>query len=118
MGTPTSQNTRTLTAYVASLLEYPRWMIERDVDFTDCSHGGKYDCDVAACVICRFGSACLWLNRHRTPSTMGAPLDELIGALRGAVHYTQSTITHEHGCHCETCAWLRDARRFLKHGAF
>ena len=25
---------RTITGYISDLLEYPRWVIERDVDFT------------------------------------------------------------------------------------
>jgi len=34
MTTLTGRNARTLSGYVESLLDYPRWIIERDVDFS------------------------------------------------------------------------------------
>ena len=35
MTTLTGRNTRTIVGYVITLLDYPRWVIEREVDFTD-----------------------------------------------------------------------------------
>ncbi len=109
-----SRHSRTLTAYVVRLLEYPRWVIERDVDFTDCGQQGVFDAAIADCIGCPFGAACRWLNQHRTPSTENAPFGDLVAALDAAVLYLQATAPHKRGCDCDTCDWLRDARRFLR----
>ena len=62
MPTLTGQNTRTITGYVVTLLDYPRWIIEREVDFTSCHlSGGFYEND-GQCSSCRFGEACHWLR--------------------------------------------------------
>ena len=98
MPTSPSQNTRTLTGHLVELLEYPRWVIERDVDFTDCRHG----------------DACRWLDRNRSPDLAGAPLDELIDATETAVTYVADRHHHERGCQCHPCRWLRETRQFLR----
>ena len=109
----TGRNMRTITAYVSTLLEYPRWIIEREVDFTHCRHNGLYKHDTAECASCRFGAGCRWLNQERTPAMDTASCDELILALEAAVQYLQSTAAHKKRCGCDTCAWLRKARQFL-----
>ena len=114
MAAQTSRNSRTITAYLAKLLEYPRWFIEREVDFTHCSQQGVFDAAVEDCANCPFGAGCVWLNQHRTPSAANAPFDELVTALDAAVLYVQTAARHARGCRCATCAWLRDARRFLR----
>ena len=110
MNTLTGQRTRTITGYVYTLLEYPRVRIERNVDFSNCRHGGVFDPDEPECTSCRFGDACRWLNRHRTAS-----LDELIDALGTAADYLHKRTNHEKHCDCETCQWLHEARTFLRH---
>ena len=114
--THTGRNTRTLTGYVESLLDYPRWIIERDVDFTDCHYQGIYTASAERCVNCRFGEACCWLNLTRTPIPKNDPIPDLVTALRVAANYLQVTYSenHERDCVCETCLWLRQARRFLR----
>ena len=39
----TTSNTRTLRAYATDLLQFPRWIIEREVDFTDCAQDSHYN---------------------------------------------------------------------------
>ena len=39
----TTSKTRTLKVYVEDLLQYPRWIIEREVDFTRCQYDGHYN---------------------------------------------------------------------------
>jgi hypothetical protein len=115
MNTLTGQRTRTITGYVYTLLEYPRILIERDVDFSHCRHGGVFDPDEPECVSCEFGNACRWLNRHRATSLDEATLAELIDALTAAADYLQKTTRHDRHCDCETCKWLLEARGFLRH---
>lgn len=115
MTTPTGRNARTLSGYAESLLDYPRWIIERDVDFTHCRYHGTYAASADRCTSCEFGEACRWLNLARIPASPDEPLAELIAALRTAADYLQANYSedHERGCTCETCLWLRQARRFL-----
>ena len=54
--------TRTISGYISDLLEYPRWVIEHDVDFTNCHFGGHYNAFIKACTDCPFGAACRWLD--------------------------------------------------------
>ena len=107
-----SQNTRTLTGYVATLMEFPRWAIERQVDFTNCQHDGRFDAE--ACAECPFGPGCRWLNQELNLSLASAPLDELVAALQSAVTFLQSGNDHSRGCDCDTCSWLREARAILR----
>ncbi len=113
--TLTGHSARTLSGYVESLLDYPRWVIERDVDFTECHYQGTYTASAERCTSCLFGEACRWLNLAHAPASIDEPLPELIAALKTAADYLQSNYSenHERGCTCETCLWLRQARRFL-----
>ncbi len=113
MATETGRNTRTIQGFVAELLDYPRWLISREVDFSGCCAGGHYNEFLSVCVECRFGDGCRWLDRHRTVSTARASLGELIEALKGAVDYVEFADGCETRNSAEARVWLRDARRFL-----
>ncbi len=111
-------NTRTITGYLVTLLEYPRWLIDRDVDFTHCHLLGVFADDDKRCTSCDFGSACIWLNQHRGEPTPDTPLEELVDALQTAVDYLrrehQAPEVHERYCDCTTCEWLREASGFMR----
>lgn len=115
MTTRTGHNARTITSYVESLLDYPRWIIERDVDFTHCQFHGTYTETVEQCTSCQFGEACRWLNVAPRLAPQDDALPDLINALTAAADYLQRTHAenHESGCHCETCDWQRKTRQFL-----
>lgn len=114
MTTLTPRSTRTITGYVSNLLEYPRWYIERDIDFTSCEFHGTYTASAEKCVNCAFGAGCVWLNRECSPTTDDATLPELVKALQSAVAYLQSHCRHEPPCDCETCRWIHEARSLLR----
>ena len=114
MTTETTSNTRTLKAYAIELLKFPRWHIEREVDFTDCRHDAQYNALMAECVECQFGPACRWLDQHRTSLADDAPLDELTEAIESAAGYLQATAQKRGGNNAEALAWIREARRFLR----
>lgn len=109
-----SSKSRTLTAYATDLLQLPRWIIEREVDFTDCAHDGHFDESSAECVNCQFGRGCCWLDRKRTPSIHDATLDDLVTALEGAVEYFESARRLGKSYDAEMHDWMREARRFLR----
>lgn len=113
MATETGRNTRTIRGYVVKLLDYPRWLIEREVDFTDCRAGGHYNEFLRECVECKFGDGCRWLDQHRTPSTEDASLDELVRALEAAVAYMKSPRRPRQTQSAEARSWMREAQRFL-----
>jgi hypothetical protein len=115
MTSVTGRNARTLTGYVETLLDYPRWIIERDVDFSHCRHQGAYTETSEVCTHCPFGDACSWLRLARAPATPDDPLPALVNALTRAADYMQGhyRANHERACSCETCLWLRQVRRFL-----
>jgi len=118
MTTLTGRSTRTLTGYVITLLEYPRYVIERDVDFTDCHLRGDFDDKDRQCTSCHFGEACRWLNQNRTPPPLDASLAELLLALETAVRYMRSTsgseAPHPGHCECDRCQWQHEAMGFLR----
>ncbi len=116
MATLTGSRTRTITGHLANLLEYPKWLIERDVDFTHCEFDGHYDGSVAQCADCPFSIGCKWLTTIRGMDTCDASLNELIDALRGAVSCIcmRESVRNHSTCDCETCAWLGSARQLLR----
>lgn len=114
MTTLTPRCTRTITGHVSELLEYPRWYIERDIDFTKCAFQGRVDPGAEGCRTCAFGVGCLWLNRERTPTTDPGELPELLEALESAVRYIAERCRHDRDCGCETCRWVHEARAMLR----
>lgn len=114
----TAASSRTITGYLVTLLEYPRWLIARDVDFTECHLHGDFDPDDAICARCEFGTACRWLSRNREQPTLDTPLVELVDALRTAADYVRrqrgSGDLHGRDCDCDNCQWLHDASNFLR----
>jgi len=109
-----SGNKRTLRAYVTDLLDYPRWLIARDVDFSHCRLGGHHNEFLAECAECQFGQACHWLDKHRSPAIDNAPLSVLVAALDSAVDYFESTHPANRSNDSDTREWIREARRFLR----
>ena len=119
MTTLTGRNTRTLVGYVRTLLDYPRWVIEREVDFTDCHLGGDFSPTNSQCASCRFGAACRWLTTHRSVQLADATLDELLLALRTSIDFLRdgsaAARRHNSDCDCDECQWLREATGFVRH---
>jgi len=105
-----TNKTRTITGYIADLLEYPRWVLERDVDFSSCRYGSHYNAFIEECTECQFGTACRWLDQHRSRSLEDASLEQLTDALEAAVEYLRATNRHKKTCYCKTCRCLLDAR--------
>jgi hypothetical protein len=118
MTTLTGASTRTITGYIVTLLEYPRWLIEREVDFSHCRLGGSFDAQDEECRDCHFGEACSWLNTNRSNPTTESPIPDLLQALQTAVTYirddARSVPKHDRHCDCDKCAWLHEATNFLR----
>ena len=106
--------TRTITGYIADLLEHPRWIFERDVDFSSCRYARHYNAFIEECAQCQFGTACHWLDQHRSRSLDDATIEQLTDALEIAIDYLRATHQHKRTCYCKTCRWLREARHFTR----
>jgi hypothetical protein len=109
-----SGNKRTLRAYVTDLLEYPRLLIARDVDFSHCRLGGHHNEFLAECTQCPFGQACRWLDKHQSPAVDKASLSALVEALDSAVRYLESMHHAGGSSDSDTREWIRESRRFLR----
>lgn len=109
MATQTNK-TRTITGYIAELLEYPRWVLEREVDFSSCRYGSHYNAFAKECRECEFGTACRWLDQHRSRALEDASVEQLGDALQAAIEYLRRSHRHKKTCYCKTCRWLREAR--------
>jgi len=114
MTTETTANTRTLKAYAIEMLKFPRYYIEREVDFTECRHDARFNASVKECADCQFGPACRWLDQHRTSLSDDAPLDELMKAIESAAQYLQATTQKLGANNGEVLSWIRESRRFLR----
>ena len=114
VNTDTTANTRTLRAYALDLLETARWIIEREVDFTDCRHSARYDAAASNCGECQFGSACRWLDSDRTPKLDTASLDELVEAIESACEYLQASNPQREVSDVDWHQWIHKAHRFLR----
>ena len=118
MTTLNGRQARTISGYAATLLAYPRWFIDREVDFTDCHLQGRFEPADDRCVNCRFGSACRWLSQNPREPTPDTPLPDLVDALQTAVDYlrrdTQAMTDHPRLCDCDACLWLQEATAFLR----
>ncbi|MFQ6004283.1 MAG: hypothetical protein ACE5OQ_02175 [Woeseia sp.] len=116
MTTQTRSHSRTITGYLLHRLEYARWLIECDTDFTDCPYHGRYRQFVAECETCVFGKGCRWLGRYTADALREASMVDLVEALETAVEYVaeRRRETHLHSCACDDCEWLRTSRRFLR----
>ena len=116
MATLTGTRTRTITGHLANLLEYPNWLIERDVDFTHCKFDGNFDDSQVGCVNCQYEAGCKWLTGLRNINPATASVSELTGALRVAIGYvgTRQSAGHQKNCSCEACEWLCSARQLLR----
>lgn len=113
MAAETTGNVRTLQGYASDLLKYPRYVIERDVDFSNCRRDGRHNAFLADCMDCQFGTACFWLNKHRTPHVDDATLEALVEAIESACEYLQVRVRQKGRNDAEMLAWIREARRFL-----
>ena len=114
--TQSGSHSRTITGYLAHLLEHPRWLMECDIDFTQCPYHGHYENFVAECETCIYGEGCKWLSSYTIGAMKEASPTDLVDALESAVDYVAGRQQDEHqaNCACDNCKWLRKSRQFLR----
>jgi hypothetical protein len=103
---------------VVRALVYAREVLRDHVDWQTCAHAGQYCGEDVSCEYCYYGSECQWLCMNDECSALQLrTLEELQASLEFAVqllHSRPAEIGHSQStCHCDTCSWLRRAKRIL-----
>ena len=104
---------------IIEALAKSRVLVRDQVEWHDCIHAGHYSGQDTECQFCNFEFECQWLSRndefvvleHKATKT-------LVDSLEFAETYVDAIITRRahdrRTCQCESCCWLRHARRLLE----
>lgn len=105
---------------VLELLVFARAKIQGSLDLETCPHAGWFALDDAHCRLCSALPECAWLLHNDGVLPWSERSNEdLLSALRFALELLSDAARDEgHDtsvCVCDTCTWLRSARRSLAH---
>jgi len=100
-------------------MTYPRMLMSAHVDANDCPMHHYFNPGHDACQLCKQGEECHWLNRNDEFSVlMQQPIATLVATFEFSVDYVDAYLSRENHslrfCACDSCTWLRDARRLIK----
>ena len=107
---------QTVRRQIIEELTYPRMMLLANLDIEECPQSQYFNPAHNACQHCEQGEECLWLNRNNEFSVLAhMPMEALLESILFCIDYVnaQSTLA-EHNvrrCACESCDWVRRARR-------
>ena len=101
---------------IIEVLTYPRIMLLADLDGRECPQRLFFNPANERCQICERGKECQWLNNNDKFSALArkstASLYELLLFCIGYVDAQCAHINHNvRRCACESCHWVRSARR-------
>ena len=104
---------------VLKALEFPRSAILPSISARQCHRGGYYHATDPACELCWLRQECRWLSSQNDFIALGArPVSEMVGSLKEAIKHLDAHRHEAHhnalACCCDSCRWLRDAKRLLK----
>jgi hypothetical protein len=104
---------------VLKALEFPRSAILQIISARHCHRGSYYHATDPACELCWLRQECRWLSSQNDFIALDArPVSETVGSLIEAIkHLDAHRLEANHNalaCCCESCRWLRSARRLLK----
>ena len=97
-------------------LTYPRMMLLVNLDVEECPQNQYFNPGDNVCQRCEQGEECRWLNRNDEISVLARmPMDVLLKSMFFCIDYIDAQNTRaSHNvrrCACESCAWVRKARR-------
>jgi hypothetical protein len=100
-------------------MTYPRMLMTSHIDASDCPMNRYYNAEHESCQLCEQGEECHWLNRNDEFSVlMEQPMEALVATFEISVDYVDAYLTRENHssrrCACDSCCWLRDARRLIR----
>ena len=104
-----------MRARLLQLLEFPRKLVQGELELEGCPHSGFYDLRDKQCIDCPQGPECHWLCRNdEYASLQNHSTEELTRALDFALCYVHADIIKwDHKpetCGCIVCKWHREAR--------
>lgn len=97
-------------------LTYPRILLLANQDVEDCPQNRYFNPAHRACQRCEQGEECHWLNCNDEFSVLARkPMETLFESLLFCIDYVDAQCSRENHntrrCVCESCAWVRMARR-------
>lgn len=100
-------------------LTYPRMLMASHIDASDCPMNRYFNPLHGSCQVCEQGEECHWLNRNDEFSVLlDQPMEVLVGTFEFSVDYIDAYLSRENHslrrCACDSCRWLRNARRLLR----
>ncbi len=103
---------------IIDVLVYPRQVAKANVDLTNCPHSGFFKVLDKKCEQCSKSYECEWLNSTDEFNDLAAkPMEFLYRALTFGIDYVDAQVAdQDHDadiCECESCEWIRNARRLL-----
>jgi hypothetical protein len=107
-----------MKARIVATLVYAREVVRDTIEVQQCYHAGQYCSTDSHCDGCYYGPECRWLCMNDECSALQAKsIEQLRGSLEFAVellHIRPGEPGHNRGrCRCDTCSWLRKAKRLL-----
>ena len=97
-------------------LTYPRMILLANLDVEECTQNQFFNPAHDACQRCEQGEECRWLNRNDEFSVLAQlPMETLFESISFCIDYVgaQNTVANHNvrRCACESCTWVRKARR-------
>ncbi len=103
---------------IIEALDYPRLLMQNEIDLPECTHSGNYDQEDICCRQCDSELECQWLcSNDGCVAFDQKSLEVLKNSLEFAFCYVDGLVSrYEHDkrkCSCEACRWSRAAWRLL-----
>jgi hypothetical protein len=100
-------------------LGYPRSLVQRIIDGTDCPHESLFDATSERCHECGINSECHWVAcLNEFADFKDKPTHTINASLRYGVKLVEalnSELPHDGtACTCESCTWVRNAQRLIE----
>ena len=97
-------------------LTYPRMLLLANLHTEECPQNRYFNPAHNACQHCEQGEECHWLNGNDEFSVLAqVPMEMLLESLSFCIDYVDAESTRAYHnvrrCTCESCAWVRRARR-------
>lgn len=105
-----------MKAKVIATLAYPQSLVGGVQDLEECRHAGLFSSAARDCATCAQERECHWLYKNGEYAALeDKSLRELEDVLAFALGYVDSMVLQRQhnssSCKCESCVWLRSARR-------
>ncbi|MCH8059752.1 MAG: hypothetical protein IIA11_04750 [Proteobacteria bacterium] len=110
---------RAMRRRIIEELTYPRMMLLANLAVEECPQNRYFNPARSACQNCEQGEECHWLNCNDDFSVLARmPMKALLESILFCIDYVDAESTRANHnvkrCACESCAWVRKARRLAR----